>query len=570
MTAMKIKTRLTFGFGAVVATGLLLAAVAIVQQRRLAADIRFLVSDRMAKMGQVEQIRDNFSTVAGVARDLLIVQDANFRAAQKARMMAAREANTALWKSLDQSIVHPKGVELLKAAEALRGPYIAATDRLVELTESGQTAQAAELLSHELTERQRAVGDATAALRDFQQQLADETAAQANQMAERSVLLQSLLGGLMAVLGLSVAWTITRRLARDLGAEPAELAEAVHRVAGGDLTQDFRLPADDQASVMVAVARMQTALVEVVGRVRRGADSVSSASTEIAQGNQDLSARTESQASALEQTAASMEQLGSAVRHNADSAQQANQLAQGASAVAAQGGQVVAEVVETMKQINGASRQIADIIGVIDGIAFQTNILALNAAVEAARAGEQGRGFAVVAGEVRSLAGRSAEAAKQIKSLIHASVEQVEQGAALVDRAGSTMDEIVRSVQRVSDIVGEISSASAEQSAGVAQVAEAVSQMDQSTQHNAALVEQTAAAAGSLQGQAQDLVQVVSAFRLAASGRPLPASPSGLARSGRKALPPTRAEASLTAPPKALVSARGATGTHDAGAWESF
>ena len=287
-------------------------------------------------------------------------------------------------------------------------------------------------------------------------------------------------------------------------------------IAGGDLTRSSKTSrADEFGQLMQAVDEMNSRLCDLVGRVRSGSESVATASAEIAQGNQDLSARTESQASALEETAASMEELGSTVRQNADNARQANQLAQSASTVAVQGGEVVAQVVDTMKGINDSSRKIADIISVIDGIAFQTNILALNAAVEAARAGEQGRGFAVVASEVRSLAGRSADAAKEIKQLITDSVSRVEQGTALVDQAGTTMNEVVASIRRVTDIMGEISAASSEQSAGVSQVGEAVTQMDQATQQNAALVEEMAAAASSLNGQAQELVQAVAVFRLA-------------------------------------------------------
>jgi len=271
---------------------------------------------------------------------------------------------------------------------------------------------------------------------------------------------------------------------------------------------------DEVGEFVAALDRMRNEMSHVVSTVRRNSDSVATASSQIAQGNQDLSGRTEQQASSLQQTASSMEQLGSTVRQNADNARQANQLAQGASSVAARGGEVVSQVVDTMKGINDSSRKIADIISVIDGIAFQTNILALNAAVEAARAGEQGRGFAVVAGEVRNLAQRSAEAAKEIKSLISTSVDRVEQGTELVDQAGSTMQEIVASIKRVSDIIGEISAASAEQSSGVAQVGNAVSQMDQATQQNAALVEESAAAAESLKQQAQQLVQAVSVFKV--------------------------------------------------------
>jgi methyl-accepting chemotaxis protein len=287
-------------------------------------------------------------------------------------------------------------------------------------------------------------------------------------------------------------------------------------VRDGNLAMAIRDDARDELSPLLATLRdMQTALAGVVGSVRQNADGVATASAQIAQGNHDLSSRTEQQASALEETAASMEELSSTVRQNADNARQGNQLAQNASSVAMRGGEVVGQVVDTMKGINDASRRIADIIGVIDGIAFQTNILALNAAVEAARAGEQGRGFAVVASEVRSLAGRSAEAAKEIKGLISDSVQRVEQGTALVDQAGATMTEVVTAIRRVTDIMGEISAASTEQSQGVAQVGEAVTQMDQATQQNAALVEQSAAAAESLKAQARQLVQAVAVFRLA-------------------------------------------------------
>ncbi|WP_332742722.1 methyl-accepting chemotaxis protein [Hydrogenophaga sp.] len=288
------------------------------------------------------------------------------------------------------------------------------------------------------------------------------------------------------------------------------------RVRDGDLTIAVTDDARDEFTPLLATMKdMQASLTRVVTEVRHGADNVATASAEISQGNNDLSSRTEQQASALEETSASMEQMGSTASQNADNARQANQLAASASTVALQGGDVVNQVVQTMKDINDSSRKISDIIGVIDGIAFQTNILALNAAVEAARAGEQGRGFAVVAGEVRNLAQRSAQAAKEIKVLIGASVERVAQGTQLVDRAGTTMKEIVTSIQRVTDIVSEISSASSEQSAGVGQVSEAVSQMDQATQQNAALVEESAAAASSLQQQAQQLVQAVCVFKLA-------------------------------------------------------
>ena len=325
----------------------------------------------------------------------------------------------------------------------------------------------------------------------------------------RAVSIVSITLGVLAAI--VFGWSLARGITTPLH-HAVEVAEAV---AEGDLSQAISTQGNDEVSALMrALSVMQTRLSSLVKNVRQGAESISTASTEIAQGNHDLSSRTEAQASALEETAASMEQLSATVKQNADSAQQANQLAMNASTVAIQGGEVVAKVVDTMKGINDASRKISDIISVIDGIAFQTNILALNAAVEAARAGEQGRGFAVVASEVRSLAGRSAEAAKEIKSLINASVERVEQGTLLVDQAGSTMTEVVNSIRRATDLMGEISAANREQATGVAQVGEAVTQIDQVTQQNAALVEEMAAAASSLQSQAQEMVEVVAVFKL--------------------------------------------------------
>jgi len=389
---------------------------------------------------------------------------------------------------------------------------------------------------------------------------------------------------LLALALLACGWAIARSILRQLGGEPTVLNTITHEIAQGNLAT--AIPATSETnSIMHGLGTMRDNIARIVQDVRHSTEGVATASAEIAQGNSDLSSRTESQASALEETAASMEELGATVRQNADNARQANQLAMSASTVAVQGGQVVSDVVETMRGINESSRKIADIIGVIDGIAFQTNILALNAAVEAARAGEQGRGFAVVAGEVRSLAQRSAEAAKEIKGLIGTSVERVEHGTQLVDKAGATMAEVVGAIRRVTDIMGEISAASSEQSAGVSQVSEAVTQMDQATQQNAALVEQMAAAAGSLSHQAHDLVQAVAVFKLAqgqaahaaparranpvAPPAPRPAAPPAL----RKAAAPAKIKAPAAAAPAAALSApakpqrQPAAGNDD---WESF
>jgi len=410
---------------------------------------------------------------------------------------------------------------------------------------------------------------------------------QASAKNTMTVLLTLVIATIAGVLLL--AWHVSSLLRRRV----AYAQGVTTRVRDGNLAEPVQDRARDEFSpLLAALQEMQVELARLVRTVRGNAESVATASTQIAQGNQELSGRTEQQASSLQQTAATMDELGSTVRNNADNAQQAAQLAIGASGVATEGGNVVAEVVKTMKGINDSSRKIADIIGVIDGIAFQTNILALNAAVEAARAGEQGRGFAVVAGEVRTLAQRSAEAAREIKALITASVEQVEHGSTLVDRAGTTTREIVAAIHRVSDIVSEISAASSEQSSGVAQVGQAVTQMDHATQQNAALVEESAAAAESLRQQAQTLVRAVSAFRLAdhdaaPPSRPEPANgASGWEGSERRGpdrarnvsraafgksggAKPAAAEESVAARPQPAVAASGGsrTGTDD---WQSF
>ena len=399
------------------------------------------------------------------------------------------------------------------------------------------------------------------------------TEAAARYATIRWVSVASIVGGLLfaAVFG----WFTTRSITGPVN----RARDAAERVAEGDLTVDLHTEGKDEtAQLLGALSLMKDNLTRIVGDVRQNAEGVATASAQIAQGNNDLSSRTEEQASALEQTAASMEQLNATVKQNADNAKQANQLALGASTVAIRGGEVVSQVVDTMKDINASSKKIADIISVIDGIAFQTNILALNAAVEAARAGEQGRGFAVVASEVRSLAGRSADAAKEIKSLINASVERVEQGSALVDQAGITMTEVVNSIKRVTDIMGEISAASTEQSAGVAQVGEAVMQMDQATQQNSALVEESAAAAESLRVQAQQLVQSVAVFKLSHGGKPTADAPAPTAqarisaerRGPNRATNVTRPKFSTTAvapTPRPEPAAR-KTGTDDE--WTSF
>ena len=392
--------------------------------------------------------------------------------------------------------------------------YMASAQKLYGIADTGSADGAMDELKANTDALHVKVRDLLIEAGKQQEAYAKESADGVVRLVDRTATWILVLIGAAALLGGSFGWVMLRTVRAQLGGEPADAVQAAKAIAGGDLRRSFELPSTDQSSLMFQLARMRQQLADLIHQVRQSAEMVSTAAGEISAGTNNLSMRTEQQASSLEETAASMEQLGSASTQNSDNARIANQLSAEASSVAVQAGNVVSEVVETMKGINDSSTKISDIIGVIDGIAFQTNILALNAAVEAARAGEQGRGFAVVASEVRALAQRSADAAKQIKTLISASTERVDHGTVLVDQTGSTMAEVVASIRRVSDIVAEISAASLEQSSGVRQVSDAVQQLDHATQQNAALVEQSAAASESLRTQAAQLVDAVKVFHL--------------------------------------------------------
>jgi methyl-accepting chemotaxis protein len=514
MNKLKVSTRLWLGFGILLSLMLIMGFTSLLKVNTVYQSFRLVVDDRVPKVAAINAIKGDVNQIARSLRNTIILSDAAEVRKELAKVETARQAIAQRLEKLQTQITTEKGKAGLALVVEARSRYVPLQGKFVDLVAEGKTEDAKAMLIKEVRPAQQGYFDALdnflKFLNDEMKQAADETDAQVASLTAAIWML----GAIALVAGVSTATWIVRNLNRQLGGEPGAAADLARAVAQGDLTARIDLRPGDSTSLMAHLREMQAGLAKVVSSVRQNSESVATASSQISQGNNDLSQRTEEQASALEEAAASMEQLGVTVKQNADNARQANQLAQSASTVAIQGGEVVSQVVDTMKDINDSSRKIADIISVIDGIAFQTNILALNAAVEAARAGEQGRGFAVVASEVRSLAGRSAEAAKEIKSLIGASVERVEQGSALVDQAGVTMEEVVSAIRRVTDIMGEISAASVEQSAGVSQVAEAVSQLDQVTQQNAALVEESAAAAESLTVQAQHLVQTVAVFRL--------------------------------------------------------
>jgi methyl-accepting chemotaxis protein len=506
---LRIGARISVVIGAILAVLLVMVGVGYWRLQELAGTTHTLGTTDSEKMKLALEWRQ--TTEMNWIRTQAILRDANPEASKgwKPEMDSTSARVDTIRKRLIELVQSEEGKALLAKIDSARDAYRVPRAELLKKKAAGEDVQDA--LGKDLKPLADVYLSAIAQMDTYQ---ADRfqislDGAEANAQTGRQILLG---GGLVALLvGGWLGYLLSRSIL-----EPIRTATRhAQHISAGDLTEQIQSHGKDEAADMLrALQDMQASLTKTVTQVRYGSESVATASAEIAQGNNDLSARTEQQASALEQTAASMEQLGATVKQNSDGARQANQLAMSASTVAVQGGEVVAQVVDTMKGINASSRKIADIIGVIDGIAFQTNILALNAAVEAARAGDQGRGFAVVASEVRSLAGRSAEAAKEIKSLIGASVERVEQGSAQVEKARETMAEVVGSIKRVTDLMGEISAASNEQAMGVAQVGEAVTQMDQATQQNAALVEQMAAAASSLKAQARELVDTVAVFQL--------------------------------------------------------
>jgi methyl-accepting chemotaxis protein len=492
-------------------------------------------------------------------------------ATNKATFDKDNEEVQKLFAQLDKSINAVKGRELFNNIQTTRGPYAAFIDEVVAHALKNEDSEAVKMLFGENYKTQATYLAALYALVEFEEKRMTEGGDQARATYQSGLTIMLALGGLALVFGVAMSWLITRSLLKQLGGEPNDAARAARNIAEGDLTEEvFTKPGDD-FSMMFAMKTMRDNLARIVGDVRVGTDTIATASGEIASGNMDLSSRTEQQASSLEETASSMEELTSTVKQNADNARQANQLAVSASDVAVKGGVVVSQVVDTMNAINESAKKIVDIIGVIDGIAFQTNILALNAAVEAARAGEQGRGFAVVASEVRNLAQRSAAAAKEIKTLIGDSVDKVDAGSKLVDQAGETMQEVVSSVKRVSDIISEITAASAEQEAGINQINTAITEMDNVTQQNAALVEEAAAAAGSLQDQAEHLVDIVKVFKIDRRAAPQSARANVTAVKKQIGLAPVgKLSSAPLSPARKQIPNRSAVKAANGGDWEEF
>ncbi|WP_036169333.1 methyl-accepting chemotaxis protein [Massilia sp. 9096] len=569
---LRIGTRLAAAFALILILAIIAAASALLTARANAQATARMMDMPLHK----ERLVSDWYvlTYSAIERTSLIARstDNTLSAVFAEQIATAVNNTTAVIKQVEPLLDTAEEKTQMDTVQQMRAKFQAAKNAVMEAKKAGDNDAAERLYKEQFQAAGRNYAESLKTLLATERRTIDEMKSSIQTAYDERARLVELMNGLMIVLGALAAVAITRSITRPL----ADAVQAAETVADGDLSGVFeRQRRDELGDLMRAMQGMNDGLAKVVSEVQHGTRSIAGASSEIATGNLDLSSRTEQQAGALEETASSMEELTSTVRHNADNATQANQMAQAASQVAVRGGEIVGQVVETMGAIDGASRKIVDIIGVIDGIAFQTNILALNAAVEAARAGEQGRGFAVVASEVRNLAQRSASAAKEIKALIGDSVTQVNAGTVLVQQAGATIGEVVTSVARVTDIMAEITAASREQSAGIDQVNTAITQMDQMTQQNAALVEEAAAAAASMQEQAAHLEQMVSRFRLGAQGAAMaPAAQPARARAVPARPAPAAAKRLAAAPAPARASAQRASAKREPALaqdeWEQF
>ncbi|UMR32987.1 methyl-accepting chemotaxis protein [Massilia sp. MB5] len=517
LAKMKVGTRLGLGFALVLVFLVAVTAVGILRMGQIQDRLDHVVSFNNVVTRLVIDMRNNVADRITSLRVLTLMSDASDMEPEVNRIKAQADKYEGALKKLEAQFAieaTPEEKALLAQIKEHEAATLPAVKKAIDLWMANNAVDATKVMIKEIRPAQKKWMEALDQLAALEDKLNAQVQVDAASGFSSARTFMILMGTLAVIISVIAAYVITRGLLKQLGGEPDYTASIAGSIANGDLSIAIDTDSTDKNSLLSEMREMRDSLVGIVGQVRNGTETIGTASREIAAGNIDLSSRTEMQASSLEKTASAMEELTSTVKQNADNAREANQLAANASDVARKGGAVVSQVVDTMSSINESANKIVDIIGVIDGIAFQTNILALNAAVEAARAGEQGRGFAVVASEVRNLAQRSAGAAKEIKALIGDSVEKVERGSKLVGQAGVTMDEVVASVRRVTDIMGEIANASQEQSAGIEQVNQSIIEMDSMTQQNAALVEEAAAAAQSLQDQAGELARVVSIFKL--------------------------------------------------------
>jgi methyl-accepting chemotaxis protein len=568
LSNMKVGVRLGLGFALVLVLMVILTVVGVVRMAQIQNRLDHVVSVNNVVTRLVVDMRNNVSERVTSLRTLTLMTDPADMEPELKRFKEQTGKYDALQKKLAEKFAVEASAEekaLLAQIVGAEGVAMPAIAKASELYLANNAMDATRVMVKEIRPAQKKWLEALDQLASLEDKQNNQTQADAEAQFGSARNFMLVLLALAVGMGVAAATVITRGLLKQLGGEPGYTAKIATSIAEGDLSIAINTKSTDRGSLLTEMKQMRNSLVDIVSQVRRGTHTITTASREIAAGNTDLSSRTELQASSLEKTASAMEELTSTVKQNADNAREANQLAATASDVARKGGEVVSQVVGTMGEINSSASKIADIIGVIDGIAFQTNILALNAAVEAARAGEQGRGFAVVASEVRNLAQRSAAAAKEIKTLIGDSVEKIGRGSKLVGQAGVTMEEVVDSVKRVTDIMSDIAAASAEQSAGIEQVNVSIIEMDGMTQQNAALVEQAAAAFQSLQDQAAELQRVVSIFKLAEGEQaaeevpaPAPVSTAVATRAvvARPARPPAAPPQAATAQLKKPAPAR--------------